>query len=103
MGKASLILSVSLCRDTKNNRISLDQEHYINGLMKKYDISDLEIKKANTPASGHESLLPKEPKWPEAEADTNQYQKLLGELNWLVRGTRPQNSFTVENSAKFTE
>lgn len=100
MGKASLILSMNICRDTKNNRISLDQEHYINNLMQKYEISDLDVKRVNTPASNHDSLLPKESKFPEAEADSNQYQKLLGELNWLVRGTRPQNNFTTNRLAQ---
>ena len=60
MGQASVILSIKITRDRKNKKISLDQEHYIKSLMKKYKISDVEAERITTPASDAQSLLPKE-------------------------------------------
>ena len=96
MGQASVILSIKITRDRKNKKISLDQEHYIKSLMKKYKISDVEAERITTPASDAQSLLPKESNLQEAEGNVIKYQSLLGELNWLVRGTRPQNCFTTK-------
>ena len=100
MGQASVILSIKITRDRKNKKISLDQEHYIKSLMKKYKISDVEAERITTPASDAQSLLPKESNLQEAEGNVNKYQSLLGELNWLVRGTRPQNCFTTNHLAQ---
>ncbi|RKF55095.1 Retrovirus-related Pol polyprotein from transposon TNT 1-94, partial [Golovinomyces cichoracearum] len=69
MGTAPLILSISITRDRENKKITLDQEHYIRNLMEKYDISDDNARRISTPASSHESLLPKTSKEIEAEAD----------------------------------
>ena len=68
--------------------------------MKKYEISDLDAKRVSTPASNPESLLPKESTSPEIEASVSKYQSLIGELNWLVRGTRPQNCYTTNRLAQ---
>lgn len=100
MGNASLILSINITRDRDNRRITLDQEHYVTSLMEKYDIYEHDAKRVSTPASSHESLLPKDFKVIEAEANINQFQSLLGELNWLVRGTRPQNCYTTNRLAQ---
>lgn len=100
MGQASVILSINITRDRKNKKISLDQEHYIKSLMKKYEISDVDAERITTPASDAQSLLPKETTLQEVEGSVSSYQSLLGELNWLVRGTRPQNCFTTNRLAQ---
>ena len=100
IGQTTLILSLSINRDRKNRTITLDQEHYIRNLMKKYDLKNADFGGSCAPSSSPESLMPKDPKSPEAEANINEYQTLLGELNWLVRGTRPQNCFTTNRLAQ---
>ena len=100
MGNAALILSINISRDRQKMRIAINQENYIKNLMKKYDVSGDEIKRVMTPAITNESLLPKDSKIPEAETDTREYQALIGELNWLVRGTRPQNCYATNRLAQ---
>lgn len=68
--------------------------------MEKYDISENDVRRVSTPASSHDSLLQKDSKVFEAETNVNKFQSLLGELNWLVRGTRPQNCYTTNRLAQ---
>lgn len=100
IGQATLILSLSINRDRKNKTITLDQEQYIRNLMDKYGLEKSDLSRSCAPASNPESLMPKDSKLPEAETSVNEYQTLLGELNWLVRGTRPQNCFTTNRLAQ---
>ena len=100
MGEAALILNIKILRDRENRCISIDQEHYINHLISKYEISEDNMKKIFTPVSTHDSLLQKESKYPEVEADVGKCQSILGKLNWLVRGTRPQNCYATNRLAQ---
>ena len=81
IGAVGSILSLNITRDRKLKRISVDQEHYINELIKRYNVSDCEVNRIMTPVSSCENLLPKDSRNPEAEASLREYQSLIGELN----------------------
>jgi hypothetical protein len=95
LGEAQYILGIRISRDRRNRSISIDQAHYVRELLDEEQIST----RAATPASGYDGLTPKGPQEPAANVEA--YQRLLGKLNWLVRGTRLDIAFTVQKLSQF--
>jgi hypothetical protein len=92
LGPIHMVLGMRVRRDRAQRALWIDQTHYIRDTLKEFQHSD--CRAVSTPADGYEHL----------QAATTQdtpfshmamYQRALGQLNWLVRGTRPDLAFVV--------
>ena len=92
LGPISTVLGMRVQRDRARRMLWVDQSHYISDILKEFQYE--ECKSLRTPADGYEYLRPVG-----AEdvffTDMVRYQRALGELNWLVRGTRMDLAFVV--------
>ena len=87
-----MVLGMQVHRDRVKKTLWIDQSHYIADILKEFQYEN--CKPSQTPADRYEYL-----RATGAEdtpiADVTSYQRALGELNWLVRGTRPDLAFIV--------
>ena len=92
LGPISTVLGMRVRRDRAQRRLWIDQSHYIDDILKEFQYK--ESKPLQTPADGYEHLRPVGvDDIPFAETEI--YQRAIGELNWLVRGTRVDLAFVV--------
>ena len=96
LGKVSTILGIRIQRDRSKRVIQLDQAHYIQELLAEHALN---LKEAQSPARGYENLAPIQDGEPSAEIE--QYQTLIGKLNWLVRASRPDIAFVTQRLSQF--
>lgn len=90
LGEAARFLGLDIIRDRKNRKIFLSQEAFVDKMLEKYGLENLNSVK--TPwKPGFE--LPKV--WDPIEGEVKSYIKKTGSLNWLSTGTRPDISYTV--------
>ena len=92
LGPISTVLGMRIRRDRAQRRLWVDQSHYVSDILREFQYD--ECRPIQTPADGYEYLRPVG-----AEdvpfAETARYQRAIGELNWLVRGTRVDLAFVV--------
>ena len=91
LGAVNTMLSLNVIRNRQARCITLDQNHYVRNLLEDYDHHD--CKAVSTPADGYDGFGPCGPN--DARINTREYQAIIGRLNWLVRGTRPDLAFVV--------
>ena len=96
-GKLTGILGIRVVQDKKRGVITMDQEKYIEELLARYNMSN--CRPVSTPIDGYETLQPPRPD--EERADQHQYQKLVGELMFLVNATRSDLSFVISKLSQF--
>lgn len=92
LGEARFLLGISINRDREQGTITINQHHYIHDLLREEDLTD--NSGAAVPADGYKNLGPLEDDDP--STGIVHYQRLIGKLNWLVRGTRADIAYTVQ-------
>ncbi len=100
LGELNMILKLNIKRNRKRKLIMISQEHYIRDLLVKYDLVDAPI--ATTPQDPTQILVP-ETKMTEKEilAQPFNYRGLVGSLQYLVRGSRPDIANAVRELGRF--
>jgi Reverse transcriptase (RNA-dependent DNA polymerase) len=98
LGPISTVLGMRVRRDRARRLLWIDQSHYIQDILEEFQYAD--CRPVATPADGYEQLSPAAPE-DTPFADIGLYQKALGCLNWLVRGTRPDLAFVVHKLSQF--
>jgi hypothetical protein len=98
LGEIQNVLGLRIQRDRATRRLWIDQTHYIEDILKEFGY--LDCKPVSTPADGYENLQ-KATAQDTLFADVATYQRALGQLNWLVRGTRPDLAFVVHKLSQF--
>lgn len=90
LGEVSMILGIKVTRDRKNRRIYLDQEGYIDEVIKRFRLE--KATSFTTPATTDRGQLLKGTH-SEPEADQHLYQQGVGSLAWLAICTRPDIAY----------
>jgi hypothetical protein len=98
LGPISTMLGMRVRRDRANQMFWIDQIHYIKDLLKEFQYTN--CRPVSTPADGYEHIEPAKPH-DTLFADVAKYQRALGQLNWLVRGTRPDLAFVVHKLSQY--
>jgi hypothetical protein len=92
LGPISTVLEMRIRRDKVQKILWVDQSHYISDILKEFQYE--ECRPLQTPTDGYEYFRPVG-----AEdvlfTETAKYQRAIGELNWLVRGTRVDLAFVA--------
>jgi hypothetical protein len=92
LGPIHTVLGMRVRRNRAERTLWLDQTHYIKDTLKEFQHED--CRPVLTPADGYEHLQAATAQ-DALFADVAMYQRALGQLNWLVRGTRPDLAFVV--------
>ena len=98
LGPASMALGIRIRRDRAQRKLWIDQSHYVRQMLKGYG----ECKGVATPIDGYESIRPTTEQ-DQAFANTRAYQHTVGEMNWLVRGTRLDLAFSTHGYSQFCQ
>lgn len=104
IGEARFVLGMQITRDRKNKKIWLDQELYIENIIKKYNMWD--CNPIDTPVLLGEKLS--KDMSPKTEADIEKmanvpYQEVVGSLLFAAQVSRPDISYAVNNVSRFTQ
>ncbi|RZB51814.1 Retrovirus-related Pol polyprotein from transposon TNT 1-94 [Glycine soja] len=94
LGEASVILGIKITRSKEG--ISLDQSHYIEKILKKYDYFD--CKPASTPYDPSVKLF----KNTGEGIRQTEYASIIGSLRYATDCTRPDIAYAVGLSCRFT-
>ena len=92
LGPVTTILGIRVRRDRAQRMLWIDQSHYIDDILEEFQYQD--CTPLQIPAEGYE-YLQSVGAHNESFTDIAKYQRALGELNWLVRGTRIDLAFVV--------
>jgi hypothetical protein len=90
LGEVSMILGIRVTRDRKNRRIFLDQEGYVDEIIKRFRLE--QATPYSIPATIDRAALVKGSD-SEPEADQHLYQQGVGSLAWLAICTRPDIAY----------
>ena len=97
LGEAEYLLGISIQRDRDRRTLSINQGHYIREMLMEQRIPN--SRRVTTPADGYTCLTQSTPGEP--PTDIAAYQRLLGKLNWTVRGCRPDVGFATQKLSQF--
>ncbi|KAL2243797.1 UNVERIFIED_CONTAM: Retrovirus-related Pol polyprotein from transposon TNT 1-94 [Sesamum indicum] len=95
MGEANVILGIKLTRST--DRIAISQSHYVEKIIEKFGYQNSRI--AKTPYDPSVALFKNESGVSVAQL---RYSQIIGSLQYLAKGTRPNISFSVSKLARYT-
>ena len=95
MGEANVILGIKLTRSTDG--IAISQSHYVEKIIEKFGYQNSRI--AKTPYDPSVTLFKNESGVPVAQL---RYSQIIGSLQYLANGTRPDISFSVSKLARYT-
>ncbi|KAL2225610.1 UNVERIFIED_CONTAM: Retrovirus-related Pol polyprotein from transposon TNT 1-94 [Sesamum indicum] len=95
MGEANVILGIKLTRSTDG--IAISQSHYVEKIIEKFDYQNSRI--AKTPYDPSVALFKNESGISVAQI---RYSQIIGSLQYLANGTRPDISFSVSKLARYT-
>ena len=98
LGGIQNILGLRVKRHRTTPRLWVDQTHYIKDALKEF--SHVGCRAVSTPTDGYENLQAATAQ-DMLFADIATYQRALGQLNWLVRGIRPDLAFVVHKLSQF--
>lgn len=98
IGEAKQILGLNLTRDRKNGKIYIDQEAYIEKILKRFGMED--CKAVSTPFDSNQKLV-KIKQDESLDANEVPYQEAIGCLLYAAQGCRPDISFAVNCLSKF--
>jgi len=96
LGEAKQCLGVKITRDHNNNVIYLDQESYVDQVLKNFGMDDCKV--VSTPI---ESKVEKVTNNIDVDLSNLPYQKLIGSLMYLAVLTRPDITFAVNYLSQF--
>ena len=92
LGPISTVLGIRIRRDRARRVLWADQSHYVKDILKEFQYED--CKPLQVPTDGYEYFQPVGVS-DKACKSPARYQRALGELNWLVRGTRADLAFVI--------
>ncbi|KAK4396977.1 Retrovirus-related Pol polyprotein from transposon TNT 1-94 [Sesamum angolense] len=95
MGEADVILDIKLIRSTDG--IAISQSHYVEKIIEKFGYQNSRI--AKTPYDSSVALFKNESGVSIAQL---RYSQIIGSLQYLANGTRPDISFSVSKLARYT-
>ena len=96
LGEISKILSIRITRDRLNKTIYLDQEQYLQLVMKRFGFQLLKQyshRYVPLPPSNYDSIRPAQPS--DSRADKTLYQQGIGSLMYAMIHTRPDIAFAL--------
>ena len=97
LGECQLILGMRITRDRRNKTLKIDNEVHINRTLETHGMS--ESKATSTPAT-LEKLVPC-PAHEQNIVNIQQYQSIVGSLNYLAQACRPDICFAVNQLCRF--
>lgn len=98
MGQAHMYLGMQITRDPNTNNIKLDQQKYIQVVLERFNMTD-----CNPVSTPMETGLKLGHRSDSASPDEiNQYQKLIGCLEYAANATRPDITYSVHRLAQFS-
>ena len=100
----SFLLGLSITRDRSNRTLSLSQATYINSIIHRFNLEDAKLLSA--PIDANTRLLKDDCANSEEEKQEMKkipYHKVIGALNWVAVGMRPDIAFVVSQLAQFLE
>ena len=104
LGQPSLLLGMKVTHDTTNHTITLSQTHYIDKLLKKFNLENLNP--VTTPLDPNVDLnQDDEPSDDDITHDTRgsgMYETMIGSLMYAALGTRPDIAYATNRLAQFT-
>ncbi|KAL0342897.1 UNVERIFIED_CONTAM: Retrovirus-related Pol polyprotein from transposon TNT 1-94 [Sesamum angustifolium] len=95
MGEADVILGIKLIRSTDG--ITISQSHYVEKIIEKFGYQNSRI--ARTPYDSSVALFKNESGVSVAQL---RYSQIIGSLQYLANGTRPNILFSVSKLARYT-
>ncbi|KAL0392633.1 UNVERIFIED_CONTAM: Retrovirus-related Pol polyprotein from transposon TNT 1-94 [Sesamum radiatum] len=95
MGEADVILGIKLIRSTDG--IAISQSHYVEKILEKFGYQNSRI--AKTPYDSSVALFKNESGVSVAQL---RYSQIIGSLQYLANGTRPDISLSVSKLARYT-
>jgi len=98
LGEVRNVLGLRIRRCRTSRRVWIDQAPYIRDILRESNLEH--CRQIRTPADGYENLhlsTDNDDEFP----DISLYQRTIGQLNWLVRGTRPDLAFVVHKLSQF--
>jgi hypothetical protein len=98
LGSISTVLGIRIRRDRVRKILWADQSHYVKDILKEFQYED--CKPLQVPTDGYECFQPVGANDTTCESPAR-YQRALGELNWLLRGTRAELAFVVHNLSQY--
>jgi hypothetical protein len=96
-GEVHHFLGIKICRDREQRLVSIDQEHFIDQILKRFSLS--ECRPAQTPLETGARLEARAEK--EQGADLTRYQQMVGSLMFLMIGTRPDIAAAISIVSQF--
>ena len=97
LGDVKKILGLEVTRDRPGRSIRIAQSGFTDELLMEYELTD--ARPANTPVGSPESLEPVAVN--EELADVDRYQRVIGQLLYLMRGSRPDICFAVNRLSRY--
>lgn len=104
IGEARFVLGMQIIRDRKNNKLWLDQQLYIEEILKRYKMWD--CNPVDSPVLLGEKLSKNMSPKSEDEIEKMShvpYQEAIGSLLFAAQVSRPDISFAVNNVSRFTQ
>lgn len=102
IGEAHYILGMKITRDRLNGKLWMDQELYINNVLKKFNMSD--CKPVSTPVDVNQKISKELCPQTEEEIDEMKkipYQEAIGSLMFAAQISRPDISYAVGALARY--
>jgi Reverse transcriptase (RNA-dependent DNA polymerase) len=104
LGPVSWLVGLAITRDRSKRALSISQEAYINSVIRRFNLED--SKPLSTPIDSNTRLLKDD--CPTSAEDKQEikdmpYRELIGALNWLAVGSRPDIAFVIGQLVQFLE
>ena len=97
LGEVKRILGLEVTRNRQAKSIRIAQLEFADEIVNEYGLAD--ARPAKTPSGNLESLEPTSEN--DRLADVDRYQRVIGQLMYLMRGTRPDICFTVSRLSRY--
>jgi hypothetical protein len=97
LGEVKKILGLEVTRNRAAKTIRIAQTGFIDEIVNEYGLAD--ARPASTPAGSPASLEPTSES--EKLADVGRYQRVIGQLMYLMRGSRPDICFVVSRLSRY--
>ena len=97
LGEIQKILGLMVTRDRQERSIRITQSSFTDELVLEYGLTDARI--AKTPTGSSESVEPASEK--DEPGNVDRYQRVIGQLMYLMRGSRPDICFTVSRLSRY--
>ena len=98
IGEITQFLGLRILRDRKTRTISIDQQHYIEKIIERFDFERAHPK--HTPMTSSSKLVASPRTAPDPTLQ-KRYQSMVGSLMYAMLGSRPDICFTVNKLAQY--